>query len=74
MAKKPFRFTGESYSADGSGAFHLRRETEFESLPDPEGGVRFRTVSSREHLPREEQLRQDAARLGRAEKEFSGHT
>jgi hypothetical protein len=71
MGKNPFRFTGESYSADDSGNYRLRRETVFESTPDSEGGG-FRVLSSREHLPREEQLRQDAERLRRAEREFSG--
>ncbi|QAT48468.1 hypothetical protein EQM14_01000 [Caproiciproducens sp. NJN-50] len=72
MGKKPFRFTGESYSADGSGTYHLRRETMFESASDSEGDE-FREVSSREVMSREEQLRQDTERLGRAEREFAGH-
>lgn len=71
MGKKLFRFTAQSYAADDSGAFRLRREAVFESIPEPKGGG-FRTVSDREYLPREEQLRQDEERLRRAEREWSG--
>ena len=44
----------------------------FESASDSEGDE-FREVSSREVMSREEQLRQDTERLGRAEREFAGH-
>lgn len=70
MGRKPYRFTGESYAPGPSGTFHLRREAVFEQIPGE--SCRFRAISDREHLTREEQLRQDLARLRRAEKECSG--
>lgn len=72
MGRKPYRFTGESYVPGPSGTFNLRREAVFEQIPGE--SCRFRAVSGREYLTREEQLRQDFARLRRAEKECSGQT
>ncbi|QNK40059.1 hypothetical protein [Caproicibacter fermentans] len=70
MKKKPFRFTGECYSADRSGNFSLRSRAEFEQLSGPGSGG-FRVVGRREYLPREEQLRQDRERMERAEREMN---
>ena len=73
MSRKPFRFTGESYEADRSGGFRLRRKAVFERIPAPGNACRFRTVSGREELPREEQRKRDEARLAKAGGRLSGH-
>lgn len=62
MRFRPFRFEGETYEADGAGNFRLRRRAVFERVPSPEGSYRFRAVSDREEMSREEQERRDRAR------------
>lgn len=62
MRFRPFRFVGETYEADGAGSFRLRRHIVFERIPSPEGSCRFRAVSDREEMPREEQEQRDRAR------------
>ena len=72
MGRKPIRFTGESYEADRSGTFRLRRRTVFERVSAPGEACRFRAVGTREELSREEQRKRDEARLARAGGRLSG--
>ncbi|MCI1965689.1 MAG: hypothetical protein LKJ17_06110 [Oscillospiraceae bacterium] len=71
MTKKQGCFTGESYFKDEDGTICQRKKIVFETHQKLRGGG-FRPVFCREYLSRREQLRQDAARLRRAEKELSG--
>lgn len=72
MKGATFRFTAQSFSKDGSGAFRLRKETVFQQESSQKPGYCFHTASCREFIPGEEQTREDAERIGRVEKELNG--